>query len=163
MRVPSWCDRVLWKSRPGTNITLSNYTNVDAVASRYACFLFSLPNKDSDHSPVYASFRLGVRMPISIISSPGEVHTLRGTREAYIIFSKVSAKINLTRGGGTSSSNQRATLMAEDELRSPVVGGEGEWNTYIKFLAPFIAQDKKYKTTILKRVCFFHVVLIGGE
>lgn len=34
MRTPSWCDRVLWKNRPGTSISQSAYINVDSVASR---------------------------------------------------------------------------------------------------------------------------------
>lgn len=113
----------------------------------------------SDHSPVYAAFKLGMRLPLSIINIPGELPRGRSAREGLLLFSKVSAKINLTRSGIASPSSpgsgQRGTI--EDELlRSPPgTTSDGDWNPYIKFVAPFIAQDRKYKTSILKRVSAF--------
>jgi len=51
-RVPSWCDRVLWKSLPGTyRIHQTNYSCSDSIMT-------------SDHSPVYATFQLKARLPI---------------------------------------------------------------------------------------------------
>lgn len=51
-RVPSWCDRVLWKSLPGTyRLHQTNYACVDSLIS-------------SDHSPVYSTFLVKVRLPI---------------------------------------------------------------------------------------------------
>lgn len=119
-----------------------------------------LTTRYSDHSPVYAAFKLGMRLPLSIINIPGELPRARSSREGgLLLFSKVSAKINLTRSGIASPSSpgsgQRGTI--EDELlRSPPgTTSDGDWNPYIKFVAPFIAQDRKYKTSILKRVGTF--------
>jgi len=51
-RIPSWCDRVLWKSLPGTyRLHQTNYSSSDALTT-------------SDHSPVYATFQLKARLPI---------------------------------------------------------------------------------------------------
>eukprot|EP01061_Rhynchopus_euleeides_P032639 TRINITY_DN5429_c0_g1_i2.p1 TRINITY_DN5429_c0_g1~~TRINITY_DN5429_c0_g1_i2.p1 ORF type:complete len:643 (+),score=144.04 TRINITY_DN5429_c0_g1_i2:238-2166(+) len=56
-RIPSWCDRVLWKSLANETVTQEDYTSVQTVMS-------------SDHRPVYSIFRLQVRnqfVPRSII------------------------------------------------------------------------------------------------
>jgi len=51
-RVPSWCDRVLWKSLPGTyRVHQTNYSCSDSITT-------------SDHSPVFATFMLKARLPI---------------------------------------------------------------------------------------------------
>jgi len=51
-RVPSWCDRILWKSLPGTyRLHQTNYSCSDSVMT-------------SDHSPVYGTFQLKARLPI---------------------------------------------------------------------------------------------------
>ncbi|XP_069065934.1 phosphatidylinositol 3,4,5-trisphosphate 5-phosphatase 2-like isoform X2 [Pleurodeles waltl] len=44
---PSWCDRVLWKSHPETHITCTSYGCTDDIVT-------------SDHSPVFATFEVGV-------------------------------------------------------------------------------------------------------
>ncbi|XP_022539992.2 inositol polyphosphate phosphatase-like 1b isoform X2 [Astyanax mexicanus] len=44
---PSWCDRVLWKSYPDTYITCTSYGCTDDIST-------------SDHSPVFATFHVGV-------------------------------------------------------------------------------------------------------
>ncbi|XP_072520366.1 inositol polyphosphate phosphatase-like 1b isoform X2 [Salminus brasiliensis] len=44
---PSWCDRVLWKSYPETYITCTSYGCTDDIFT-------------SDHSPVFATFQVGV-------------------------------------------------------------------------------------------------------
>ncbi|XP_035388191.1 inositol polyphosphate phosphatase-like 1b isoform X2 [Electrophorus electricus] len=44
---PSWCDRVLWKSYPETYITCTSYGCTDDIFT-------------SDHSPVFATFHVGV-------------------------------------------------------------------------------------------------------
>lgn len=43
LRIPSWCDRVLYRSLPGCRIELEEYTSADDIVS-------------SDHSPVWARF-----------------------------------------------------------------------------------------------------------
>ncbi|KAJ6664785.1 hypothetical protein lerEdw1_005757 [Lerista edwardsae] len=45
--VPSWCDRILWKSYPETHINCNSYGCTDDIVS-------------SDHSPVFAAFEVGV-------------------------------------------------------------------------------------------------------
>ncbi|XP_051505508.1 phosphatidylinositol 3,4,5-trisphosphate 5-phosphatase 2B-like isoform X2 [Myxocyprinus asiaticus] len=44
---PSWCDRVLWKSYPESHITCTSYGCTDDIFT-------------SDHSPVFATFEVGV-------------------------------------------------------------------------------------------------------
>ncbi|KAK5969127.1 hypothetical protein GCK32_006918 [Trichostrongylus colubriformis] len=48
-RVPAWCDRILWWTRdPDTSLKVSHYESVDWIII-------------SDHKPVRAAFKLGVR------------------------------------------------------------------------------------------------------
>ncbi|XP_046873076.1 inositol polyphosphate phosphatase-like 1b isoform X1 [Hypomesus transpacificus] len=47
VNVPSWCDRVLWKSYPDTHISCTSYGCTDDIFT-------------SDHSPVFATFQVGV-------------------------------------------------------------------------------------------------------
>uniref|UniRef100_A0A8C6NJ13 phosphatidylinositol-3,4,5-trisphosphate 5-phosphatase n=1 Tax=Nothobranchius furzeri TaxID=105023 RepID=A0A8C6NJ13_NOTFU len=47
VNVPSWCDRILWKSYPETHIICSAYGCTDDIFT-------------SDHSPVFATFQVGV-------------------------------------------------------------------------------------------------------
>ena len=49
-RVPSYCDRILWKSLPGASGTLNSYNCTNALVT-------------SDHSPVYATFSLDTHYP----------------------------------------------------------------------------------------------------
>lgn len=80
--VPSWCDRILWKSYPETHIVCNSYgedhqkkktfiisphnakwTEIKVVV--YFCLFVFLPGctddvVTSDHSPVFATFEVGV-------------------------------------------------------------------------------------------------------
>uniref|UniRef100_A0A8C7ZC86 phosphatidylinositol-3,4,5-trisphosphate 5-phosphatase n=1 Tax=Oryzias sinensis TaxID=183150 RepID=A0A8C7ZC86_9TELE len=47
VNVPSWCDRVLWKSYPETHVVCTAYGCTDDIFT-------------SDHSPVFATFQVGV-------------------------------------------------------------------------------------------------------
>ncbi|KAM6953274.1 inositol polyphosphate phosphatase-like 1b [Aplochiton taeniatus] len=47
INVPSWCDRILWKSYPETHILCTSYGCTDDIFT-------------SDHSPVFATFQVGV-------------------------------------------------------------------------------------------------------
>lgn len=47
VNVPSWCDRILWKSYPETHITCTSYGCTDDIFT-------------SDHSPVFTTFQVGV-------------------------------------------------------------------------------------------------------
>ncbi|NWX28222.1 SHP2A phosphatase, partial [Notiomystis cincta] len=47
INVPSWCDRVLWKSHPETHLVCNSYGCTDDIVT-------------SDHSPVFATFEVGV-------------------------------------------------------------------------------------------------------
>lgn len=49
-RIPSWCDRILWKSLPSNNITQTAYGCVDTVTT-------------SDHSPIFAVFNVKTLLP----------------------------------------------------------------------------------------------------
>uniref|UniRef100_A0A3B4ZJ40 phosphatidylinositol-3,4,5-trisphosphate 5-phosphatase n=1 Tax=Stegastes partitus TaxID=144197 RepID=A0A3B4ZJ40_9TELE len=50
VNVPSWCDRILWKSYPETHIICTAYGCTDDIFT-------------SDHSPVFATFQVGVTSP----------------------------------------------------------------------------------------------------
>ncbi|XP_041846463.1 inositol polyphosphate phosphatase-like 1b isoform X2 [Melanotaenia boesemani] len=52
VNVPSWCDRILWKSYPETHIICTAYGCTDDIFT-------------SDHSPVFATFQVGVMTPCS--------------------------------------------------------------------------------------------------
>ncbi|XP_054648241.1 inositol polyphosphate phosphatase-like 1b isoform X2 [Dunckerocampus dactyliophorus] len=47
VNVPSWCDRILWKSYPNTHVVCTAYGCTDDIFT-------------SDHSPVFATFHVGV-------------------------------------------------------------------------------------------------------
>jgi hypothetical protein len=84
-RIPSYCDRVLWKSMPplAANVTQS--------------FLCSAPNvSTSDHKPVYAGFDITPSLPIGRLQ-PGEqpplvrldqvvVNGVSNTDRVYLVF-----------------------------------------------------------------------------
>ncbi|XP_029515585.2 phosphatidylinositol 3,4,5-trisphosphate 5-phosphatase 2B-like [Oncorhynchus nerka] len=53
VNVPSWCDRILWKSYSETHITCNSYGCTDDIFT-------------SDHSPVFATFHIGVTSKFKI-------------------------------------------------------------------------------------------------
>ncbi|MGH0187299.1 UNVERIFIED_CONTAM: hypothetical protein FKN15_024586 [Acipenser sinensis] len=58
INVPSWCDRVLWKSYPETHLVCTSYGCTDDITT-------------SDHSPVFASFQIGVTSQFISKKDPG--------------------------------------------------------------------------------------------
>ncbi|KAK1167505.1 phosphatidylinositol 3,4,5-trisphosphate 5-phosphatase 2B-like [Acipenser oxyrinchus oxyrinchus] len=58
INVPSWCDRVLWKSYPETHLVCTSYGCTDDITT-------------SDHSPVFASFQVGVTSQFISKKDPG--------------------------------------------------------------------------------------------
>ncbi|XP_064185266.1 inositol polyphosphate phosphatase-like 1b [Anguilla rostrata] len=58
VNVPSWCDRVLWKSYPQTHIHCTSYGCTDDIIT-------------SDHSPVFATFQVGVTSQFISKTDPG--------------------------------------------------------------------------------------------
>ncbi|XP_044061448.1 inositol polyphosphate phosphatase-like 1b isoform X2 [Siniperca chuatsi] len=52
VNVPSWCDRILWKSYPETHVICTAYGCTDDIFT-------------SDHSPVFATFQVGVTSQFS--------------------------------------------------------------------------------------------------
>ncbi|KAJ3588591.1 hypothetical protein NHX12_012183 [Muraenolepis orangiensis] len=50
VNVPSWCDRILWKSYPETHLICTSYGCTDDIFT-------------SDHSPVFGTFQVGVTAP----------------------------------------------------------------------------------------------------
>ncbi|XP_062983431.1 phosphatidylinositol 3,4,5-trisphosphate 5-phosphatase 2 [Elgaria multicarinata webbii] len=71
--VPSWCDRILWKSYPETHINSNSYGCTDDIVS-------------SDHSPVFAAFEVGVTS--QFVSKKG---LSKASDQAYIEFESVEA------------------------------------------------------------------------
>lgn len=88
--VPSWCDRILWKSYPETHIVCNSYGEKDqkkcdrrrlesfppdAVNLYVWFFCLSGCTDDivtSDHSPVFATFEVGVTS--QFVSKKGTVY-----------------------------------------------------------------------------------------
>ncbi len=76
--MPSWCDRILWKSLPGNTLTQTSYEACDQIMTRYIQdhFIDSLLELRnilifllcSDHSPVRASFKVNILLPNHIES-----------------------------------------------------------------------------------------------
>ncbi|XP_005526292.1 PREDICTED: phosphatidylinositol 3,4,5-trisphosphate 5-phosphatase 2-like [Pseudopodoces humilis] len=58
INVPSWCDRILWKSHPETHVICNSYGCTDDILT-------------SDHSPVFASFEVGVTSQFVPKEAPG--------------------------------------------------------------------------------------------
>ncbi|XP_010190737.1 PREDICTED: phosphatidylinositol 3,4,5-trisphosphate 5-phosphatase 2 [Mesitornis unicolor] len=58
INVPSWCDRILWKSHPETHVACNSYGCTDDIVT-------------SDHSPVFATFEVGVTSQFVPKKAPG--------------------------------------------------------------------------------------------
>ncbi|NXA05230.1 SHIP2 phosphatase, partial [Sapayoa aenigma] len=58
INVPSWCDRILWKSHPETHMVCHSYGCTDDIVT-------------SDHSPVFATFEVGVTSQFVPKEAPG--------------------------------------------------------------------------------------------
>ncbi|NXI74881.1 SHP2A phosphatase, partial [Anseranas semipalmata] len=58
INVPSWCDRILWKSHPETHLVCNSYGCTDDIVT-------------SDHSPVFATFEVGVTSQFVPKNAPG--------------------------------------------------------------------------------------------
>ncbi|KAF7219106.1 phosphatidylinositol 3,4,5-trisphosphate 5-phosphatase 2A [Nothobranchius furzeri] len=71
--VPSWCDRILWKSYPETHIVCNSYGCTDDLVT-------------SDHSPVFATFEVGVTS--QFVSKKG---LPKSSEQAYIEFESIEA------------------------------------------------------------------------
>nr|XP_023648302.1 phosphatidylinositol 3,4,5-trisphosphate 5-phosphatase 2 isoform X1 [Paramormyrops kingsleyae] len=71
--VPSWCDRILWKSYPETHIVCNSYGCTDDIVT-------------SDHSPAFATFEVGVTS--QFVSKKG---LPKSSEQAYIEFESIEA------------------------------------------------------------------------
>uniref|UniRef100_A0A452GH97 phosphatidylinositol-3,4,5-trisphosphate 5-phosphatase n=1 Tax=Gopherus agassizii TaxID=38772 RepID=A0A452GH97_9SAUR len=71
--VPSWCDRILWKSYPETHINCNSYGCTDDITT-------------SDHSPVFGAFEVGVTS--QFVSKKG---LSKASDQAYIEFESIEA------------------------------------------------------------------------
>uniref|UniRef100_A0A8C8S5E6 phosphatidylinositol-3,4,5-trisphosphate 5-phosphatase n=1 Tax=Pelusios castaneus TaxID=367368 RepID=A0A8C8S5E6_9SAUR len=71
--VPSWCDRILWKSYPETHINCNSYGCTDDIVT-------------SDHSPVFGAFEVGVTS--QFVSKKG---LSKSSDQAYIEFESIEA------------------------------------------------------------------------
>ncbi|KAM6946314.1 LOW QUALITY PROTEIN: phosphatidylinositol 3,4,5-trisphosphate 5-phosphatase 2A [Aplochiton taeniatus] len=71
--VPSWCDRILWKSYPETHIVCNSYGCTDDIVT-------------SDHSPVFATYEVGVTS--QFVSKKG---LPKSSEQAYIEFECIEA------------------------------------------------------------------------
>ncbi|XP_066454346.1 phosphatidylinositol 3,4,5-trisphosphate 5-phosphatase 1 isoform X2 [Eleutherodactylus coqui] len=58
--LPSWCDRVLWKSYPQMHVVCQSYGCTEDITT-------------SDHSPVFATFQVGVTSQFVSKNNPGDL------------------------------------------------------------------------------------------
>ena len=80
INVPSYCDRVLWKSYPGTSIVNTSYGCTTDIMT-------------SDHSPVFATFQIGgFKQYVSGAATPGI--GLSSNNTAQIIIDRCQAKVS---------------------------------------------------------------------
>jgi len=116
-RVPSWCDRVLWRKFPNTYLEIEEYNCVDAITT-------------SDHSPVYATFKIGIRLAHSFLKlqKPFAPQSTGPSEEYYCYFYNLRGD-NLW------------VITTTKKRREP--------NPYVKFVAPFLPQDRKSKSKVL--------------
>ncbi|KAL7394772.1 hypothetical protein ABVT39_003826 [Epinephelus coioides] len=73
VNVPSWCDRILWKSYPETHVLCTAYGCTDDIFT-------------SDHSPVFATFQVGVTSQYS-----SKADTTPGMERAWIELEGIEA------------------------------------------------------------------------
>ncbi|KAK5864640.1 hypothetical protein PBY51_015869 [Eleginops maclovinus] len=73
VNVPSWCDRILWKSYPEIHIFCTAYGCTDDIFT-------------SDHSPVFATFQVGVTSQFS-----SKTETKSGVERAWIELEGIEA------------------------------------------------------------------------
>ncbi|XP_061691993.1 inositol polyphosphate phosphatase-like 1b [Syngnathoides biaculeatus] len=73
VNVPSWCDRILWKSYPETHVMCTAYGCTDDIFT-------------SDHSPVFATFQVGVTSHFSSKADPGS-----GVEKAWVELEGIEA------------------------------------------------------------------------
>ncbi|XP_064638229.1 phosphatidylinositol 3,4,5-trisphosphate 5-phosphatase 2-like isoform X2 [Lineus longissimus] len=112
INVPSWCDRVLWKSYPGT------YVNSRA----YGC------NEEfmtSDHKPVFASFEIGIAS--QFISKEPSLQD----EDVEIIFESCEAELNTTSRQNYVLEFHSTCLEAPVSSKSNVQYRQREPNCYI--------------------------------
>ena len=80
INVPSYCDRVLWRSYPGTSIVNTSYGCTTDIMT-------------SDHSPVFATFQIGgFKQYVSDAATPGI--GLSTNNKAQIVIDRCQAKVN---------------------------------------------------------------------
>ncbi|XP_061900295.1 inositol polyphosphate phosphatase-like 1b isoform X2 [Entelurus aequoreus] len=73
VNVPSWCDRILWKSYPDTHVLCTAYGCTDDIFT-------------SDHSPVFSTFQVGVTSQSSAKADP-----CSGVEKAWIELEGIEA------------------------------------------------------------------------
>ncbi|KAK2141790.1 hypothetical protein LSH36_1040g00029 [Paralvinella palmiformis] len=135
INAPSWCDRVLHKSYPGTYIINTSYGCVNTVMT-------------SDHKPVFSSFDVGI---ISQFAGTRSVSSLTDKSDVMIIFENVKAEIK------TSTKEQFKLEFYSSCLEAPVVSNcnwefgdhchslsRPQWSApQIPQMCPFV-QDRDY-------------------
>eukprot|EP01107_Rhizomastix_libera_P012968 TRINITY_DN3427_c0_g1_i1.p1 TRINITY_DN3427_c0_g1~~TRINITY_DN3427_c0_g1_i1.p1 ORF type:complete len:612 (+),score=100.12 TRINITY_DN3427_c0_g1_i1:7-1842(+) len=114
-RIPSWCDRVLWKTLPATDpLLLVSYSSCESVTS-------------SDHVPVYALFEGKIRKPPKPLGNPYSILLDLHTRDIrapnlelprlFISFSapflsnKISYRTDFATGTNTSWDSSQVSQM----------------------------------------------------
>eukprot|EP01125_Pyxidicula_operculata_P012528 TRINITY_DN4116_c1_g1_i1.p1 TRINITY_DN4116_c1_g1~~TRINITY_DN4116_c1_g1_i1.p1 ORF type:complete len:827 (+),score=164.84 TRINITY_DN4116_c1_g1_i1:19-2499(+) len=149
MRVPSWCDRVLWKSYPSTKVKLLQYDSVDKVIT-------------SDHSPVFASF---------------EVECLLQHSAIYALLNEPLKTSNISVNPSPPPTNRARSsnivkpriIFSDFTVVSLAQVGQRVPNIYVKFVSNFIPNSRKNRTLVEKQTAAPHwdkidpIMLIATE
>lgn len=128
-RVPSWCDRILYKAFPGAKIEQHEYHCQDKVQS-------------SDHSPVYAAYTVAARLPVNILPA------LNGRPFSR---SRVKTKHSIMQLLSGSGIPKGAARISFTDLSVASWCGR-EPNIYLKFISPLLPSERKWKTPINRKV-----------
>jgi ankyrin repeat protein len=103
MRVPSWCDRILWRSAPGTELRQIEYHCSNGITS-------------SDHSPVFSTFAVGAWLtPLPAL----------GKRQCVIVVSNLRAMLTGVDNAAKSASSVVFTgKLLRGAVATPKVRGQ---------------------------------------
>ncbi|NXY07529.1 SHIP2 phosphatase, partial [Pteruthius melanotis] len=123
--VPSWCDRILWKSYPETHVNCNAYGCTDDIVT-------------SDHSPVFGSFEVGVTS--QFVSKKGAYAQGDTLLTPLPPWSKGDSNA-LPLHGGLSKSSEQAYI--EFESIEAIVKTSSRTKFFIEFYSTCLEEFKK--------------------
>jgi len=112
-RIPSWCDRILWKVFPGIDIEPKEYDSVPTIDT-------------SDHVPVFASFNITARISPRILHSIfGKANHSSESIVGSILFTDLKAVI--VNSDEATASEDKTKEKKKTTKPSPIVRFHASW------------------------------------